>query len=106
MNWKDILRVLGPAILALNPKTAALAPIVVAGIEVAESIPGKKGPDKKAAVLEIVKLGAQGANAVAPREVVDVEATAAMVSDGIDVVIGAVNFVHKLNPPAPPLPPA
>ena len=103
MKWQDILKILGPAILAINPRTAPIAPLVIAGIEVAEAIPGKTGPEKKALVLELVRIGASGTNLVAQRDVINPTDTASVVGSGIDTVIGAINLVHRAQP-APPTP--
>lgn len=99
MKWFDILKIIGPAVLAVIPGGAAIAPLVVAGMQAAEQIPGKTGTEKKALVQEIVAIGAQGANAVAKREMLPPAEVAAVTGTGIDTVVGVVNLIHRAQPP-------
>lgn len=92
-KWLAILEAIGPTILSLTP-LAPLVPSVIAGIKLAEAIPGATGEQKKALVQQIVAAGVVGANAQAGHEVLNPEATAATASAAIDTVVGVVNAVH------------
>lgn len=94
MHWLHVLELLAPAILTLVPGGPIAAPLVIAGMKIAEAA-GGSGPDKKQIAKDATKLGAQAANAVAKTTVIDPEAAAAVADDAIDAVIGATNLVHR-----------
>lgn len=98
-NFLNILMQVGPLILALNPATAAIAPIIVSAIAEAQQIKGASGPEKKAHAMKIVETAvtlAHGANVKGFEQPALVLAT---VSDGIDVTVGAVKIVEGTKKP-------
>jgi len=107
MNWLDLLKVLGPAIVATTvPGGALLAPLIIQGIQEAEGLKGATGPEKKAHVVGLVRAGITTANLVAKKDVLSPTESVATVSAAIDAVVGAVNLVQQateaLRPSAPP----
>lgn len=95
MKFLNILKLVVPQILALNPKTAAIAPLIVHGISEAEQIQGASGAEKKAHALNLVSVGIAGMNAAAGKVVVDPADVTQTVSDGIDTAVGVVNLASK-----------
>lgn len=99
MDWIKILKIIGPAIMAVVPGGLAFAPLVIAGIELAEETQ-KAGAEKKEIAKDAVKLGAEAANAVAKKSGIDTEvinpnAAVQVADDTIDAVVGATNLVSK-----------
>lgn len=94
MKWVDALKLVGPLTLSLFPATAPFAPFILKGIEVAEEM-SAGGADKKAAALNIVKLGAAVTNQVTGKNAIDPENAAKLASDAIDTVVKATNEFHK-----------
>lgn len=103
MDWLKVLKILGPAIMAVVPGALPFVPLVMAGIELAEET-GKPGAEKKEIAKEAVKLGAETANAVAHREVVNAAEAVAVADNTIDAVVGTVNIVTKITGGAQPKP--
>lgn len=103
-RWLQVLEQVGPTVLMFTP-LAPIAPAVVAGIKVAEAIPGATGPQKKALVQQIAGLAAAGANAQAGKTVVDPTSLEAVSGQAIDTVIGVVNLTHILPEVPPPIAP-
>ena len=98
-KWLEILARLGPSILLFTP-AAPLAPFVLAGIQVAEQIPGAAGPVKKALAIQIAQLSAQAANTAAGKPATDPVVVGETVGSAIDTVIGVINTVHQAHQPA------
>lgn len=96
MKWLDILKVLGPAVLATVPGAQVIIPLIVAGIQIAE-ISGEPGPKKKLIAMEAVKAGVASANSVAKREVISVDEASQLADNTIDAVVGAVNIISKIK---------
>lgn len=94
MDWIKILKILGPAIMAVVPGGLVFAPLVIAGIEIAEETQ-KAGAEKKAIAKDAVKLAAEAANVVAKKEVVNPAEAVKVADDTIDAVVGATNLVSK-----------
>lgn len=92
MNWIDVLKIMGPAVLAMNPRTAELAPIIVAGINVAEET-RKPGADKRRIARDAVKVGADAANSIAKRTVVPPDYAVAAYDHSVDTIIAVTNIV-------------
>ena len=96
-KWFQLLIGLAPLILANikgGSKIAPIIPVIVAGIEEAEKVKGATtGAEKKAHVLNTVEAGIAAANATGKVKIDAAEVTQ-LASDGIDVVISAVNLVH------------
>lgn len=104
----NVLRVLGPAVLATVPggeKIAPLIPTITGAIEEAEAIRGASGAEKKAHVLGIVQAGIATANATG-KVSLDPAAVQTVAANGIDAVIGALNVVKAAHGQAEPSPAA
>lgn len=99
-KWLTILKVLGPAIIATTvPGGALIAPLIVTAIAEAEKIRGASGPEKKAAVIELVKVGVAGVNAASKGKVtIDPVAAAKTASAAIDTTIGVINLIRDASP--------
>ena len=93
--FAQLLKSVGPLILGATGVPPALIPVVVHGIELAES--GKTtfgtgtGAQKKAFVLDAVETAVNGINAAKPGTAV--EGYKEAVSDGIDATIGVINVI-------------
>ena len=99
-KWLQILEQVGPSILLVTP-LAPIAPAVVAGIKLAQSIPGATGEQKKAIVQQIVAVAAQGANTQAGTTILDPTMAQDVASKVIDTVVGITGIIHQL-PEVPP----
>jgi hypothetical protein len=99
MKWLSILKVLGPAVLMGVPGAQPFIPLIIAGIEVAEKS-GKSGSEKKEIAKNAVKLGAEVANTVAKKEVLNSIEAEKVADNTIDAIVGIVNIVSavKKNP--------
>lgn len=94
MKFLDILKTLGPVILALVPGGAVFAPLIIAGVEVAENSQ-KPGAEKRVIGKDAVSLAANAANAIAKKEVVNTLEAEQAYEDSVDAVISVVNIVKK-----------
>ena len=94
MDWIKALKILGPAVLAVVPGAAAFAPLIIAGIELAE-MTGKPGVEKKEIAKEAVELGAKTANEVAKKEVINPAEAVKAADDTINAIVGVTNLVTK-----------
>ena len=97
MHWKKfgrILKAVAPIVLAAAGVPPRLIPLVEHAIVLAESKPGT-GAEKKALALDAIRTGIAAAEIGAGRPVVDPGVTA-IVSDGIDVAVRAVNAAKGL----------
>jgi hypothetical protein len=102
LDWKTLVSVLGPAILANVPhadKLAPLVPTIVHGIGEAEGLKGASGEEKKAHVLALVADAVTGINSAKGHTVVSPDGLATVAGSGIDTVIGAINLVHAAHVP-------
>lgn len=96
MKWLELVRTLAPFILAAVPGVPpVLIPAIIHGIQTAEQIPGASGPQKKAAVLDLVSTGITAANTVAGRPLVNKAHVTGAVSAGIDATVNAVNAIRS-----------
>ena len=93
MDWKRIVKMIGPAILAMNPATAPFAPIVIEGIVQAEGL-FTKGSDKKAHVVALTKAAAESYN-VKAKSKINVTAVTAAASSSVDAVVAVANIQSK-----------
>ena len=95
-DWRAfaaIGKLIAPAILAASHVPPALIPLVMHGIELAETDPGKTGAEKKAFVLEAVATGVAGINAVKPGLINP--QWPALVGTGIDLTVNTINAVRR-----------
>jgi uncharacterized iron-regulated membrane protein len=95
-KWLSLIAQLAPIILPVTGVPAALVPLVLHGMTIAEHISGATGAQKKAAALELIQTGATAANTAAGRTLVDVDSLTSVVSQGIDTTIASVNLVHNI----------
>lgn len=93
-NFLQILERVGPIILAANPATAAIAPVVVHAIAEAEAIKGSSGPDKKKHALAIVADAVGIANTTGVKGFENPTLVLSTVSDGIDTVVGVIGVIE------------
>lgn len=103
LDWKQLVAVLGPLVLANvkhGDKIAPLVPTIVHGITEAEGIKGATGAEKKAHVLIIANDAVTAINSVKGATVLDPIEMHDAVAHGIDTVVATVNLVHKANPPS------
>lgn len=94
-KWGSFLQVLkqvGPVILASNEKTAGIAPIVVHAIAEAEAIKGS-GAEKKAHAMAIVRDAVTIAHGAHVTGFEDPTLVLNTVSEGIDTTVGAVSII-------------
>lgn len=96
-KWLAALEQIGPIVLAFTP-LAPIAPAVVGGIQLAESLKGASGAQKKAIVQQIAVTAAQGANAQAGKTVIDPDLVSSTSSAVIDAVVQSVNLVKQTPP--------
>jgi hypothetical protein len=95
-KWFNAILQLAPVIMPLAGVPAALVPLIMHGMIVAQHLPGADGATKKAYVLDLVSTGAATTNAAVGHTLIDpVQATGA-VSQGIDATIAAVNLAHNI----------
>jgi len=95
MNWIDLLKTIGPGILAVTP-AAPFIPAVIAGVELAEELHGAgSGAQKKATAQKVALAVAQGVNAVKNEPLVNADQLAAVTGTAIDTVVGVVNLTQK-----------
>ena len=93
-TWLQVLEQVGPLFLLMTP-AAPVAPFVVAGIKMAEQIPGATGAQKKDFAVQIANLGAQATNAIAGHQVIDAALVSNAVSSGIDTAVSVTNLIHN-----------
>ncbi len=103
MDWLKVLKVIGPAVLAIVPGVGPFIPLIIAGIELAEES-GKPGVEKKQIAKDIVKLGMVAANQVAKKEIVKPEEAVKVADDTIDAIVGVTNIVSNIKTNFPTTP--
>ena len=105
MNWKDILKIMGPAVMAVVPGAQPFIPLVVAGIAAAEES-GQPGADKRAIAKKVTKLGADAVNLAGKGKVhLDPVEADQVADDVIDAIVGVTNIVAGLTPDTNPMMP-
>lgn len=101
---------LTPVIISLVPGGAALAPfvpILMRGIsDVEQSLGVGTGPQKKAAVLDLVTQAATAANAVKPETVGNPDLLVQSAGVAIDAIITSINAVQEAHAVLPVTSPA
>lgn len=81
--------------MKFNVNLLTLLPLIMHGIQTAESMKGASGPEKKAKAIELVRTGLTGVETATGKHPLDIPETAAAVENGIDAVVGMVNAVKK-----------
>ena len=94
-KWLKVLEQIGPMILLATP-LAPIAGAVIAGIQLAESLPGATGDQKRQIVQQIVAVAAAGANAQAGTPRLDPATASTVAGDVIDSIVGVTNLIHRL----------
>lgn len=94
MKWFNVLKIVGPAILAVVPGAQAFIPLLIAGMEVAERSQ-QPGAEKRVIARDAVRIGAEAAQ-TAGADIEPVEAVKVYDST-VDTVVLAVNLVSKLT---------
>jgi len=98
--WLKLVAELTPAVLALIPGAAPLAPIVATAIQTAEALPGATGDQKRAHAQALVADGVAATNLVAGKTVIDPTLAADVASSTISTIVGVTNLVHAAHAPA------
>lgn len=100
LDWKTLVLMLGPSVLANMPhgdRFAPLVPTVLHGIVEAEQIKGATDVEKKAHVASLVLDAVAGVNQVSGRQRIDPTVASLVANHGIDAVVGVVNLVHAAH---------
>lgn len=98
MTWIRVVVSALPAVLAVIPGLPrTLVPIIVDGIAEAEHLPGSSGPEKRAHVTELVKVGIDGINAARGTTVIDPSTVMPTVEHAIDLGVSIANQVFHGN---------
>ena len=105
MNWKLLVTQMAVIVLGMNPKTSALVPHVINGIQIAEDMRGKTGKQKLEAAVAIVKEGLAGTNALRPGTI-NIPVSDEVIASVTSAVVDSVNVFKKAglivnSPPAP-----
>jgi hypothetical protein len=105
-SWRkfiEIAQIVGPAALTVAGVPAAVIPLVVHGITIAEETAAKRdtdgkmtGQEKKALAMDVVQTGLSAVNATASKQLIDVDQISHVVSQGIDTTIEAINAAHNI----------
>lgn len=96
MSWIDIVKAIGPALLAAKvPHGADIAPLVIHGIEVAESLKGVKSSEKLQAARDLAITGAKAVNAAYGKPKLNIDAIDGSIDNGINAVVSVANAVTK-----------
>lgn len=81
--------------MKFNVNLLTLLPLIMHGIQTAESMKGASGPEKKAKAIELVRTGLAGVETATGKHPLDIPEAAEAVDNGIDAVVHAVNSVQK-----------
>lgn len=92
-TFRDILERVGPVILASNPKTAPIAPVVVHAIAEGHALQGS-GAEKKAHAMAIVTDAVTVAHKANVKGFEDPTLVLETVSQGIDTVVDAARVIE------------
>ena len=98
MSWIELIKMLGPAIIAAKvPHGNEIAPLVIHGIETAEALKGASKTDKLKAARDLGLTGAKAINAAYGKEKFNISAIDGSIDDGINAVISVANAVTKVK---------
>lgn len=106
-KWLQVAFQFAPMVLGMIPATAPIAGAVSDAIGAAQMMDGATGADKKAYVMRIAEDAIASANAKGAT--LNVAATLAATSQGIDTAVTVINAVHQAHqattppPAAPPI---
>lgn len=81
--------------MKFNVNLLTLVPLIMHGIQTAESMKGASGAEKKAAALDLVRLGLAGVSGATGKHPLDEPSALEAVSHGIDATVAAINAVQK-----------
>lgn len=81
--------------MKFNLNLLTLLPLILNGIQTAESMKGASGPEKKAKAVELVRAGLAGVETATGKHPLDIPEAAEAVDSGIDAVVHIVNSVQK-----------
>ncbi len=96
MDWKSIIRVILPLIIAQRaPKFAPLIPVIIHGIEEAEDLKHASGKDKLSHAVELTKTAAEGINIIKDKEIINIGDLTAASTDAINTAVSIANLVTK-----------
>ncbi len=103
-KWLALAQMLAPVVLMNVPhgdKIAPYVPIITAGIQEAQQIPGASGADKKAHVMNLAMAAFQSLQQTGKVHLSasDFQAT---VGAGIDATVGTINLVNQAHAGATP----
>lgn len=101
-KWLSIAQMLAPAVLMAVPHGETIAPyvpIITAGIQEAEQIPGATGAEKKAHVVGLAMAAFQSLQQTGKVHLNQTD-FATTVSAGIDATVGTINLVQQAHAPA------
>ncbi len=94
MDWKSIIRIILPIIIAQKaPKLAPLVPAIIDGIEQAEDLITAKGTDKLDHVVDLTKTAAVAINTVKGKEVISPDEIGSVAGDAISTAVGITNLI-------------
>lgn len=96
MNWKDILKVVVTVVLPMvNPKLAAVSPLIIQGITEAEDLSNASGQAKLQHVVDLVNTGAASVNVVSGKQLIDPVAVNATAASTISTIVDVTNLIHS-----------
>lgn len=81
--------------MKFNLNLLTLLPLILNGIQTAESMKGASSAEKKAKAVELVRAGLAGVETATGKHPLDIPEAAEAVDSGIDAVVHIVNAVQK-----------
>lgn len=81
--------------MKFNLNLLTLLPLILNGIQTAESMKGASSAEKKAKAVELVRAGLAGVETATGKHPLDIPEAAEAVDSGIDAVVHIVNSVQK-----------
>lgn len=102
MDWKKLIELIVPVVMASDPKTARLVPYVVTGIQEAESLHVASSAEKLAHAVNLTKIGVDATNAAAGKAVIDAATANTAIASGISTAVAVANLIHQKADKADP----